>query len=501
MASQQAHLHWNIKGFLLDTKTNIEAVAEAVEGYIGYATDTNEFGTYDGATWTWGSGSSGHIIKNQGTPLTARAGLNFVGHAVEATDDSGGDETDVTVYAPRLYSFATAPTINDDTLDGYVEGDIWIDTVTANAYILTDDAGGAAVWRLILVNLDDLGDVEIGAAVPLADKHIFVYETTYGKWINRPNTASRVVFTPSGNLTSTGVQDAIVELRDDTLGSVVDGTMINGKIVPTVSANDLIVSLKTKAGTDPTSDSPVYIMINGTLRGVTSALSITLADATNWFGSGSAELAAKEVDYFVYAIWDSNSSAVAIAPARIPFGRLVSDFSSTTTNEKYLGGYSNYTTTDDVCVIGRFAATLSAAAGHVWTVPTFTNLNLIQHPIFETRLLDWTPQHTRSTTDYTNDPTNFVAKYQLHDRRMHFSERHRQHATTPGGAGWQQVSLPFTSVLSSYDTLSGFNESSAAIMSCWVDPTAAYFRIATAAGAAEATANAFYDSHGYYFIG
>ena len=45
-----------------DTKANIEALTGIGEGAIAYATDTNEFGSYDGTTWTWGqSGSGGGI--------------------------------------------------------------------------------------------------------------------------------------------------------------------------------------------------------------------------------------------------------------------------------------------------------------------------------------------------------------------------------------------------------------------------------------------------------
>ena len=44
----------------VDTKANIEAITGLVEGCIAYASDTNEFGTYDGATWTWGSGDHSH---------------------------------------------------------------------------------------------------------------------------------------------------------------------------------------------------------------------------------------------------------------------------------------------------------------------------------------------------------------------------------------------------------------------------------------------------------
>ena len=41
-----------------------------------------------------GGGGSGHTIKEDGTPLTARAGLNF-GSGIVATDDAGNNETDV----------------------------------------------------------------------------------------------------------------------------------------------------------------------------------------------------------------------------------------------------------------------------------------------------------------------------------------------------------------------------------------------------------------------
>lgn len=42
-----------------DTKSNIEALSGIPEGAIAYATDSNEFGSYDGTTWTWGQGGSG----------------------------------------------------------------------------------------------------------------------------------------------------------------------------------------------------------------------------------------------------------------------------------------------------------------------------------------------------------------------------------------------------------------------------------------------------------
>ena len=183
-------------------------------------------------------------------------------------------------------------------------------------------------------------------------------------------------------LNSSGTE-SLVEFDSSTFNAP-RGFLLNGKFEVTDSAG-ITVAIKTLAGTDPSSSNPVRIRIGDTVRSITSALSRSLADGTNWFNAGSAELATKEIDYFVYLVWDSNSSAVGLSYARIPSANLVSDFSATTTDEKYCAGYSDFTSTDEVEVIGRFAATLSAGVGYTWTVPTPTASNLIQRPIYETR--------------------------------------------------------------------------------------------------------------------
>lgn len=172
-----------------------------------------------------------------------------------------------------------------------------------------------------------------------------------------------------------------------------DGTMLNGKIEPTVSSNNLTVALKTLKGDDPSATDPVSIWINGGFRHIAAALSVTKAAGTNWCASGSAMLATQEIDYFAYLLWNTGGTdSVDIAFSRFPGGRVVSDFSATTTAEKYLayGKGDAPASTDDAVVIGRFAATLSAGAGYTWTVPTYTNVNLVRRPIFETRPLTWT---------------------------------------------------------------------------------------------------------------
>ena len=60
-------------------------------------------------------GGSGHTIQDEGTPLTARTNLNFVGGGVNATDDVGNDRTDVTI--PDMAAQIVAAT-QEDNLQG-----------------------------------------------------------------------------------------------------------------------------------------------------------------------------------------------------------------------------------------------------------------------------------------------------------------------------------------------------------------------------------------------
>ena len=205
-----------------------------------------------------------------------------------------------------------------------------------------------------------------------------------------------------------------------------NGFLHNGRIAVSVSSSDLTVAIKTVDNADPSASDPVFIRIGNTIRALTSALSVTKADGTNWFNSGSAELATLEVDYFVYIIWNTTPATdiLDLGFSRYPGGRVFSDFSSTSTNEKYMA-YANGSSpsiSDDCVLIGRFAATLSASATFLWTVPTFTTKNLIQEPIRETRWLSWTPAYAASgSLTYTSVTTTF-AKYKLVGDSMLFWE-------------------------------------------------------------------------------
>lgn len=190
---------------------------------------------------------------------------------------------------------------------------------------------------------------------------------------------------------NTGTDDAkyltALALRGSILLNLQNG-LINGKIVTSVASNNLTVAIKTFAGNDPSASDPVFVEINGTLRTITAALSKTLNAGTDWFGSGGAKLAAKEVDYFVYVGYNS-TDGVTMGFARIPYATRYSDFSTSSTNVRYCA-ISNITTaasSDAYRVVGRFNATLSASASYNWSIPA-TSI-IINEPIYKTRILQW----------------------------------------------------------------------------------------------------------------
>jgi len=143
-----------------------------------------------------------------------------------------------------------------------------------------------------------------------------------------------------------------------------NGGLLNGFIRVTVASNNLTVAISTSSSSqvDPTAANPVYVWIGDTLRSITAAFSVaTLTAGTNYFNSGSGELATKEVDYFVYV--GNNAGTIFMGISRLPYGRTLADFNLvSSTSERGFWGANG--TVSPVVNIGRFAATLSAGAGH-----------------------------------------------------------------------------------------------------------------------------------------
>ncbi len=224
--------------------------------------------------------------------------------------------------------------------------------------------------------------------------------------------------------------------------AVPEGWLLNGYISRTVASNNITVAVKNLAGNNPSSTDPVWVRIGNTLRSITSALSVTKNAGTNWFNAGSAELATQEIDYFVYIGYNA-TDGIVLGFARIPWGRVYSDFSTTSVNEKYcaISTITNAASTDNYVVVGRFNAKLSASAAYTWSAPA-TDVTVNQ-PTLETRWLDWTPQFSASGSMTYTGVTPTTTRYKFRQRSL---DVQLNASGTTGGTASNVLlaTLPFT---------------------------------------------------------
>lgn len=152
----------------------------------------------------------GHIIQDEGVDLAQQARLDFVGAGVSVANDVGkttvtipggitdhgalgglGDD-DHTQYHndargdiryPRKYTGKTAaPTVNDDSGDGYGVGDLWLDETNDKAYTCLDAAVGAAVWEIVTLPIRfaaPQGRLTLESGVPVSQSDQLAKTTLY----------------------------------------------------------------------------------------------------------------------------------------------------------------------------------------------------------------------------------------------------------------------------------------------------------------------------------
>ena len=157
-------------------------------------------------------GGGGHTIAEEGTPLTARATLNFVGAAVTATDDPGNDQTDVTIVVYQIlpYSYTGTLTVQTGTFRLYVERASTIVSVRASV-------GTAPTGAAILVDVNKNGTT------------IFTTQSNRPSIAVSTNTATAAAI----NVTSLAAGDYLT-VDIDQIGSTVAGA--NLTVVVEVSA-------------------------------------------------------------------------------------------------------------------------------------------------------------------------------------------------------------------------------------------------------------------------
>lgn len=202
------------------------------------------------------------------------------------------------------------------------------------------------------------------------------------------------------------------------------------KIVPSVASNNLTVKITHLDGTDPSSTNPLVFKVGDNWQIVTSNLSFTKNAGTNWCGMGNAELAALPHDLFVYIIEETGAAAgTKLGFARWPAARQMGDCGNTSTADLYMaGGWTNFTSGDVVRPIGKFRATMSAAASYNWSSPG----TVVNYPVMESDWLGWTPQYSASGSMTYTSVTTDMAQYRVNGRVLEFEIK--AHGTTGGSA-------------------------------------------------------------------
>jgi hypothetical protein len=209
------------------------------------------------------------------------------------------------------------------------------------------------------------------------------------------------------------------------------------QISRTISANDLVVALKNPDGSDPSTARPLSFNIAGSIRKLSSALSITIADGTNSFNLGAAELGGTTQDLFVYAGWRASTSTIFLMLHRLPHLTDYSQASSTATNENY-GAITGAAPdpADVVANIGRVSAQLSlAGTSHLWSVGS--GGNVLSYPTFETRWMTW----NGTPGGFSSNPTG-VGRYKFNRNTSTIFRRDTVNGTS--NAGTFTYTLPFS---------------------------------------------------------
>ena len=158
--------------------------------------------------------------------------------------------------ANRVFPYlkTTAPTVNDDTGDGYKVGDIWLDTTNDIIYQVIDVTAGAAVWRKY-----------VSAPASATSGNIVTFNGTSGSLIQDGGKAL-----PSGSIVGTTDTQTLTNKR-----SIPRPGETTSSATPTINTDNYdfyhltaqavdITSFTTNLSGTPTTDQRLHIAITGT---------------------------------------------------------------------------------------------------------------------------------------------------------------------------------------------------------------------------------------------
>jgi hypothetical protein len=151
------------------TLSNSGGTIQFIEG-SGVTFTTGGTGLNGTLTINSSGGGSGHTIRNEGTDLTARTGLNFIGSAVDVVDDAPGNESEVTFDA-EVNGIANLATNGFTVRTG--SGTFVGRTITGTANQITITDGDGVAGNPVINVGSDIAQIDLANVYTAGNKQSF----------------------------------------------------------------------------------------------------------------------------------------------------------------------------------------------------------------------------------------------------------------------------------------------------------------------------------------
>jgi hypothetical protein len=131
------------RGQTLIGETSADPLLNQIPTGNGSVTSVAVSGGTTGLTTTGGPVTTSGTITMSGTLALANGGTG----ATTAAGARTALEIDAIATKKSNLSATVAPTVNEDSGDGYAIGSIWVDVTADEVYLATDVSVGAAIWK------------------------------------------------------------------------------------------------------------------------------------------------------------------------------------------------------------------------------------------------------------------------------------------------------------------------------------------------------------------
>lgn len=298
---------------------------------------------------------------------------------IKASDGTGNASTPTVT----LIRSAGATTLKVNTIAGIYAGAEGFYAIMGTPHTFVDPVTGETITEI-----SEASAVEFQGHINVSD---IIIDTIMPGYTDAGSKVGDIVIIRPTTGWANNVSDVLaIAHNDDGTINPPQGTLINGKIVPSIATNNLTLAIKTLAGADPSATDVVIARIGDTTYKITSALSVTLAAGTNWFSKGSSPFGGNATILYAYLGYNA-TDGVVLGVSSTATGYKYGDFSTTNTDWTYakISNVAHAASTDVYENIGRFNAILGVSASYNWSLPaaasqviaTQPSRNILQAPV------------------------------------------------------------------------------------------------------------------------